>query len=472
MNKEYSAKIDSFLSQHRHQIVEDLKMLVSIPSVSVEGPGPRPFGNDVAKALDAALELATHHGLTAKNHGYYYGTARTGTGGKTIGIFSHLDVVPEGSGWVHSPYAPVEENGYLIGRGVADDKSGAIAGIYVMKCIQEMNLPFHSQISLFFGCNEECGMQDIKRYVAEQPMPDFSIVPDTNFPVCHGEKGILEGDVCCKTPFTQITAFAGGLASNMVPDAAEARMKLSGDLLEGLSGMTKCTESITVSQDGDEIVVRAKGAGAHAAHPQGSANAIALLAAFLAEARGIAEGDRAILATVADTLSDNYGETTGIAHSDEASGKLTCIYGLAKTVEGCLQLNFNIRYPVTDKGDRCIAGMKKYFETHSWVLVDHSDSAPMYMPKDDPKVVQLCALYTDITGKEAIPYVMGGGTYARNLKNAVGFGMESPEGTATPWPAGHGGVHQPDEAILIDDIMDAIKIYVLSLIEVDKLLNV
>ena len=42
---------------------------------------------------------------------------------------------------------------------------------------------------------------------------------------------------------------------------------------------------------------------------------------------------------------------------------------------------------------------------------------------------------------------------------------------ATVLPAGHGRVHQPDEARNIQGILEAIKIYVMSVIELDQLIQ-
>ncbi|MEG1943625.1 MAG: M20/M25/M40 family metallo-hydrolase, partial [Angelakisella sp.] len=122
--------------------------------------------------LDTALDMAKSKGFKGDNHNYYYGTVEHGSGDKIIGIFSHLDVVPEGSGWTGKPYELVEKDGFLIGRGVADDKGAAVAGMYVMSCLDALDIKLRSKISLYLGCSEETGMSDISHYVAEQPMPD------------------------------------------------------------------------------------------------------------------------------------------------------------------------------------------------------------------------------------------------------------------------------------------------------------
>lgn len=264
MNKEIAAKIDLYLAENRDRIVEDLKVLVRVPSVSISTEGVHPFGDGCAKVLDTAIDMAKGKGFKASNHSYYYGLAEYGSGDKTIGMFSHLDVVPEGSGWTGKPYEPVEKDGYLIGRGVADDKGAAVAGMHVMSCLDTLGIPLRSKISLYMGCSEETGMADIEHYVAEQPMPDFSIVPDTNFPVCHGEKGILEIDVRCNDTFTEITSVRGGLASNMVPDTAVARLPYQKAVMKALTELSDEVTAVIVSREGDEIVVTARGVSSHA----------------------------------------------------------------------------------------------------------------------------------------------------------------------------------------------------------------
>ncbi len=469
IDKELAARIESYIADHREAIKEDLKTLVRIPSVSKRGEDGLPFGAGCAKVLGKAVAMAGEKGLDAVNHDNWYGTVCWGRGDKTIGIFAHLDVVPEGNNWKYSPYNPVEKDGYLIGRGVADNKNAAVAGMYVMQCLKDLGIPLQSRISLYLGVSEETGMEDIEKYVEEQPMPDFSIVPDTDFPVCHGEKGIMNTHAVCRTPFVKIKSFAGGLVGNMVADLAKAELEMDPSLLEELTKLSEKHERIRVEHTGDSIQVTATGVAAHASRPQGSVNAILELAKFLRGSLCLPREDRAAMAFVADTLSDDYGQKIGIARSDAPSGKLTCISGVAQTVEGRLLLKFDIRYPVTAKGEEVSAAMAPYFAKADWDFVLERDSAPAYIPKDDPKVLELCRIYSEVTGKDSTPYVMGGGTYSRHLKNAIGFGMEDTE--HNPFPAGHGGVHQPDEAMSIQGILDAIKIYILSVIEIDKLLH-
>lgn len=58
------------------------------------------------------------------------------------------------------------------------------------------------------------------------------------------------------------------------------------------------------------------------------------------------------------------------------------------------------------------------------------------------------------------PQCMGGGTYAKEMPNCVAFGAE--------FPGHNNGMHQNDEHILIDDLMDAVAIYAAALYNILK----
>src|SRR5207253_1941278 len=61
---------------------------------------------------------ATHGNLVARYRG-------TGTGGRPIVVFAHLDVVPaRRSDWSVDPFTLLEKDGYFYGRGTTDDKVG------------------------------------------------------------------------------------------------------------------------------------------------------------------------------------------------------------------------------------------------------------------------------------------------------------------------------------------------------------
>ena len=469
VSKELRQRIEEYAAGCRRGMAEDLKALVRIPSVSRKGEDGKPFGEGCARVLEKALSMAEEQGFETRNRDWRYGLARYGEGDKTIGLFCHLDVVPEGTGWIHSPFDPVEKDGLLIGRGVADNKNAAVLSLYLLRAFRELDLPLKSRLQVFFGCSEETGMEDIQAFAREEAMPDFSLVPDTSFPVCHGEKGIFGAFARCGKPWRQLRSLSGGTVENMVPPTARAALPMEPAMLAELRLAAGKTQGITVEAAGEEILVSAAGRGAHAARPESGVSALLALFRFLAGVKALDAGDRETCAFAASTMADWYGEGLGIAHEDAPSGKLTCVCGIARTEEGRLELHYNIRYPVTHRGELVREGLAAAFAGAGWELLSTSDSAPMYLPADDPKVRVLSRIYQEITGRDGTPYTTGGGTYARHLKNAVGFGMEG--AWETGLPQGHGGVHEPDEALPLDALTEALKIYLLSVLEVDAILH-
>ena len=67
------------------------------------------------------------------------------------------------------------------------------------------------------------------------------------------------------------------------------------------------------------------------------------------------------------------------------------------------------------------------------------------MPADSELVSTLMRVYNGINHSDTKPLTMGGGTYARELPNAVAFGIVR---------EGHDNLcHVPDEYIAIDDLL-------------------
>ena len=89
-------------------------------------------------------------------------------------MFAHADVVPPGDNWLFtSPFEPIEKDGFLIGRGVYDNKAGIMMALYAAKAIDLLNIPFHSRLLIFTGSNEESGMKDIQAFAENENMPDI-----------------------------------------------------------------------------------------------------------------------------------------------------------------------------------------------------------------------------------------------------------------------------------------------------------
>ncbi|MBQ3391303.1 MAG: Sapep family Mn(2+)-dependent dipeptidase [Clostridia bacterium] len=476
MNQELSRKIDAWLNEHRDEMVADICTLSRSPSVRSEPQPGAPYGKACRDALDVGCEVAAKNGFEAKIYSDRYALMHYGDGEKSIGIFGHLDVVPEGNDWLYTkPFEPIEYKGYLIGRGVSDNKGGVIAGLYAIRALKELGVPIKSRLTLFMGSDEETGMDDVITFTKEQKMPDFSLVPDTEFPVCHGEKGIFKTYAAFKEKSEALLSFGGGQAINVVCDNVVATLKAEPALAEELAALCADNEWVDCAVEGDVITVKARGIASHASTPDASHNATWEMAKLLSKAKNLPAGDRRAMEKLAVVLADSYGEAIGVAAADERSGRLTCANGIAKMIDGCVAVSFDVRYCVSLDGSEVEAGFKRCFEEDGWNLIGTTYSNGYHIPIEDDRIQTLARVYREESGDDkAKPYTMGGGTYARRLKNAVAFGAESPYSTKSRpegMIANHGGAHQPDEVLDLAYLPTGIKIFISALIELDAILN-
>ena len=464
MDTNLRSQIEAWFAAHTEEYVADLAKIVNIRSVSDPTSPVAPFGQGCRDVLDKMLEIGTDYGFQAKNYDYYVGSLTApGKGEGTVGLWGHLDVVPEGDGWEHQPYNMTREGDVLFGRGVSDNKGPALVGLYALRCLRDLGIELRNTVSLYLGTDEEKGMSDVTWFREHYPLPDCSIIPDSGFPVCYGEKGILEGSlVSAKALSGDILEMSGGLVSNMVPDKAYVVLKESAALFQKLNAISA---PFTVEREPGKVIIRAEGQAVHAAFPYNGVNAIHLLTQMLV-ASGIATpADAEILNFATAVNNDVLGTALNIACEDEVSGNLTCVGSLLSMKDGKLCLGFNVRYPVTADGDAIRASIINTASENGYTLEKVRDSKPAYVPKDSPLVTTLNGIFNQITGEEREPYTMAGGTYARKLTNAVAFG---PGGLETPDNLPEmGGAHQHDEGVYLPSLLQAALIYTMTLVALD-----
>ena len=99
------------------------------------------------------------------------------------------------------------------------------------------------------------------------------------------------------------------------------------------------------------------------------------------------------------------------------------------------------------------------------IAVD-ADNVPFYTSVDNPAIQACIESYNLITGDNARPVTIGGGTYARHFPSAAAFGPEHPE---RPVPAFCGPIHGINEAGCKADFMEALKIYIVALLRLEAL---
>lgn len=478
MDRELYGRISRWFDEHRDEMTKDIMELVRIPSISSpQEDDEAPFGKGCRDCLEEMLALGRKHGFCTENYDNRVGSI----GGQDkdwehmIGFWNHLDVVPVGNQWTYEPFEPVLKEYFLIGRGAQDNKGPAVGILYMMKCLRELQLPMKHQLRLFVGCDEERGMADLEYYTGRYPTPRLSMIADSGFPVCYGEKGILEGSFHSRTPVSGlILELGGGSASNMIPDSAHVVLKSTPELTEALQAVSD-SSGITIEMEQETILITATGKSRHSAFPEGSVNAIHELMRFLGGLTPLPEKDRELFRRLAYLSQEYYGEHTGIAGNDEVSGRTTCAATVLGLKEGQVSLHFNIRYIITANRNALSANLAQTAAENNLTWILERDSVPNYFPKEHPAVQLLTDLYNEITGSSSECFVMGGGTYARKLPRAFAYGVggmkESEEDLRIKkqlFLPGHGGAHEPDEGLNLRLLTEAMKIYAMAVVALNE----
>jgi acetylornithine deacetylase/succinyl-diaminopimelate desuccinylase-like protein len=83
-----------------------------------------------------------------------------------LGLVIHGDVqVADADNWAFSPFSGRVEDGYVLGRGAADDKGPLIQTLLAMKALADSGVPRTHTIRLLVGSEEESAAGEIGEYL-------------------------------------------------------------------------------------------------------------------------------------------------------------------------------------------------------------------------------------------------------------------------------------------------------------------
>jgi acetylornithine deacetylase/succinyl-diaminopimelate desuccinylase-like protein len=245
LSEEDVAALRSRVEALMPQVRTDLEQLTAIPSVNFPGFDLEP----VHQAAAAVAELLRQSGaadvqLIPSSSGVQ--TVRADVpgppGSPLVLLYSHYDVQPADAGrWDSAPFEPEERNGRLYGRGAADDKSGVVSHIAVLRAFEG-----HPPVSLriLIEGEEEYG-GEFEEWPTTKPEVfadvDAAVIADMGN-VTLGQptfttqlRGIIEGVVSVETlAEPRHSGQFGGAA----PDALMVLIKLLATLTDDLGNAT------------------------------------------------------------------------------------------------------------------------------------------------------------------------------------------------------------------------------------------
>jgi succinyl-diaminopimelate desuccinylase len=357
-----------------------------------------------------------------------------------LGIWLHGDVVMAGEGWSFPPYDATEYKGCIVGRGATDNKGQLCAIFHLLNIFKKLNIQLNYKIALFVGSNEESGKDDLKDFKTRYAPPRLSLVPDASFPVGYGGNGSMLLTFAAKQPFNGISITAG-----QKDDPSVAKAVFGGNRILTWSPMR------------------------HPSNPDPKGNMITKLMNCLLAERAVPTAYRPVLEFFKRLSLDIHGDSLGLNIPSKTMSGTVIVANRIDMVEGCPQVYLRVRYPIELSYETILAAVEAEAQAHGLEIVQaNSYMKPYLLDKDWPVVTRLAEIANEITGDNKQPYIVGGGTYAHELPNALAFGMD---GSLPPedFPKGRGSAHGLDESVSLDRLQRAMRIYARALLALNEM---
>lgn len=187
--------MDSTFAKHidRDEIIQIVCDLVRQDTVNP--PGNEYLCKDIVTRCMQSLGMEVS--FYEKEPGRTNVVGRIGSGAKSIGFVSHMDVVPPGEleQWNTPPFDPTIIDGHIYGRGTLDDKGSFACAYSACKAFLAEHHDFDGTIYLIAAADEEVGSELGIIYLVEECglRFDVAIIPDGGRMdvSIYGEKGIL-----------------------------------------------------------------------------------------------------------------------------------------------------------------------------------------------------------------------------------------------------------------------------------------
>lgn len=472
LNESLKNGLYEHIDAYRDEMVDEIGKLVAIPSLPdhLTDYGMQ-HGPQIVRCLEHTLALCRRLGFeTYQDPLDRFGWAEVGEGEKLLAVFIHTDIVPVGDGWTRDPFKMSREGDYLYGRGTIDNKGPAVSTIYALKSCCDYGVKWPCRVRIVFGTNEEQGSTDMQLYVREHGAPDFSWVPDSQFPLSYSELNgtdfelrklyrpeNVESDL--KLVRVDHEHHANGIASwaNCVLEASTEELARETADQANAFGKEKGID-LTAKVEGNRVKLASKGKVAyHWNEPWTAVNATMQLACFLSTV-SLGEEPDALIRFVASRVGmETDGKGLGIDVKAETAELCMGVESMKLDGYG-LSFGLSILFPAEVRNETIYNTIFRLTKPLDIDVVARSMSPGFVLDKNSTFLQALYRSFCEVTGSTD-PIKVCGGTYAKYIPNAVPFGaIFGPEQDIC---------HTPDEHIRVEtELMVWTKIYANALLRV------
>lgn len=209
MTQDPSENLFKIIESRREELVELARALIRFPTVNPPGDHYKPCAEFIGRRLHArgfAVEYVRAAGTPGDTEHYprinVVARREGNAAGPCVHFNGHIDVVQTGAGWTMDPFAAVVNGGKIYGRGACDMKGGLAASIIAVEALIDSGAKLPGALEISGTVDEESGGYGGVHYLAERgwfssPRVDHVIIPEPlNVDrVCIGHRGVWWAEI-------------------------------------------------------------------------------------------------------------------------------------------------------------------------------------------------------------------------------------------------------------------------------------
>ena len=242
-------QLDAWVDAHFDQQVAFLQQLIRVPTDTPPG--------DNAPHAERTAELLQAFGLEAEKYPVPQSEVHAcglesitnllvrrtyGSGGRTVLLNAHGDVVPPGEGWTKEPYGGEIENGKIYGRAAAVSKCDFSTYTFALRALEAVARPARGSVELLFTYDEEFGGEVGPAWLLKHKIihPDLMIAAGFSYQVITAHNGCLQMEVTVH----------GKMAHAAIPDSGVDAMQAAVAILNALYAQNAVYKTIRSQVEG------------------------------------------------------------------------------------------------------------------------------------------------------------------------------------------------------------------------------
>ncbi len=204
--------IDGLLARvegKRDAVVDLTQRLVRVPTINPPGDNYQPCAELLGEhllGLGFEVEYVRAEGAPGDSERYprvnLVARRESGRPGPCVHFNGHLDVVEVGAGWSFDPFAAEINDGRIYGRGTCDMKGGIASAVIAIEALLEQYPQLPGVLEVSGTMDEESGGYGGVAYLAERgyfsaPRVDHVIIPEplNKDRVCLGHRGVWWSEI-------------------------------------------------------------------------------------------------------------------------------------------------------------------------------------------------------------------------------------------------------------------------------------